>query len=218
VKATTILVVEPGLGLTRWMLAKLRGRASVDVRGPVPDALAAMRALELGPVDLVLVDADGPDPGAVIVDLVRLVPGVKVLAVTVADDDIELASASLTAGACGILTRSIRPAELEDALDRALASELVLPSMQLRALLGQVASVEHAGDERRRLVSLTTREREVLALLAEGCSTSEIASRLGISVGTVQAHVKSVLGKLGVHSKLEAIRLAWRHRTLAVPA
>ncbi len=67
------------------------------------------------------------------------------------------------------------------------------------------------------LGSLTPREIEVLELLAAGSSTHEIASSLGISATTVQSHVKNLLAKLGVHSKVEAVRLAWRSGAVATP-
>ena len=66
--------------------------------------------------------------------------------------------------------------------------------------------------------SLTARELEVLRLLANGSTTGEIARLLEISPMTVQSHVKNVLAKLGVHSKVEAVRLAWRAGTIATPA
>ena len=66
-------------------------------------------------------------------------------------------------------------------------------------------------DERALLASLTDRETEILALLADGMSTRDVAERLDISPLTVQSHVKNILAKLGVHTKVEAVRIAWRH-------
>ena len=71
----------------------------------------------------------------------------------------------------------------------------------------EIARAEaRAGIER-----LTVREREVLGALARGGSTVDVADEYGISRLTVQSHVKSILAKLGVHSKVEAVTLAWRH-------
>ena len=64
---------------------------------------------------------------------------------------------------------------------------------------------------------LTRREREILSLLAQGRTTNDIAHTLSISVLTVQSHVKNLLAKLGVHSKVEAIRYAWRSGELEIP-
>jgi DNA-binding CsgD family transcriptional regulator len=65
--------------------------------------------------------------------------------------------------------------------------------------------------------ALTAREREVLSLLADGTTTAEIASLLSISVPTVQCHVRNTLAKLGAHSRVEAIRAAWRSGAIALP-
>ena len=62
-----------------------------------------------------------------------------------------------------------------------------------------------------RLASLTNRENEILLALCDGRSTNEAADTFGISRMTVQSHVKNILAKLGVHSKIEAVTLAWRH-------
>ena len=100
---------------------------------------------------------------------------------------------------------------------RAIAGELVLPattSCRRRWLDRRGPAVGNAATN---LDSLTTRELEVL-LLSDGRSTVEIAALLGISPMTVQSHVKNVLAKLGVHSKVEAVRLAWRFGAIAMPA
>ena len=67
------------------------------------------------------------------------------------------------------------------------------------------------------LSQLTPREREILQVLAERNSTTEVAARLGISRLTVQSHVKSILAKLGVHSKIEAVGFALRHGIVRIP-
>jgi DNA-binding NarL/FixJ family response regulator len=92
-----------------------------------------------------------------------------------------------------------------DALRRATAGELVLPVDHLSSLVSGMRPPATGG-----LGRLTDREREVLHLFAEGLGTAEVAHRLGISVGTVQSHAKNVLSKLGVHSKVEAVRLVLR--------
>ena len=61
------------------------------------------------------------------------------------------------------------------------------------------------------LERLTPRETEILGALASGHTANEIAATLGISALTVQSHMNSILAKLGVHSKIEAVTLAWRH-------
>ena len=107
---------------------------------------------------------------------------------------------------------------MEDAIRRAIAGELVLPDDHLSSLVDRLRSVRAGLNGATNLDSLTARELEVLGLLSDGRSTAEIAALLGISPMTVQSHVKNVLGKLGVHSKVEAVRLAWRFGAIAMPA
>jgi DNA-binding CsgD family transcriptional regulator len=89
---------------------------------------------------------------------------------------------------------------------------------QVASVLGRQARVNGAGDPGsgvrpevlNRLVLLTPREIEVLQAMADGHSTARIADVLGISIGTVRSHVKSLLAKLGLHSRIEAVSLILR--------
>jgi two-component system nitrate/nitrite response regulator NarL len=95
------------------------------------------------------------------------------------------------------------------AFRRALAGELVLPAVHLPSLVDRLRGSRDASAADR-LDFLTSREIEILRALADGSSTIEIARSLGIRPMTVQSHVKNILAKLGVHSKVEAVTLAWR--------
>jgi DNA-binding CsgD family transcriptional regulator len=105
-----------------------------------------------------------------------------------------------------------RDRSLIDVFRRALSGELVLPADELTRLVHRLTA---PGRDRVRgaegLGSLTPRERDILQTLAAGASTTEVAEAFGISPLTVQSHVKNILAKLGVHSKVEAVRIAWRH-------
>jgi DNA-binding NarL/FixJ family response regulator len=102
------------------------------------------------------------------------------------------------------------PAHLLAAFRRALAGELVLPVAELPTLVDRLWQARARRTEHAMLSTLTGREREILCALADGGTTAEIAAALGISRATVQSHVKNVLCKLGVHSKVEAVGTAWR--------
>jgi two-component system nitrate/nitrite response regulator NarL len=78
-------------------------------------------------------------------------------------------------------------------------------------VLAQLRSAHSAPEGERLLRRLTPRETEILRSLAAGRTTTQVAEHLGISALTVQSHVKSILAKLGVHSKIEAVTLAWRY-------
>ena len=202
-----VLVVDESPGLTQGLILALPRRGPVRVLGPVPDAPEALAALEEGLADLVLVDLDRADGrGTEVVGAIRDGGGrIRVLATSLQDGS-EVIATALAAGACGVLP-SERDRSLIDVFRRALAGELVLPAEDLPRLVDRLA----AGNGNHGLSSLTARERQILRSLTEGSSTAEIASSLSISPLTVQSHVKSILAKLGVHSKVEAVRLAWRH-------
>jgi DNA-binding NarL/FixJ family response regulator len=168
-------------------------------------------------VDVALVDAKEPAALLLVSSFAAAEPAVRILAVSASEDD-TFTAAALASGACGVVVRSLPPEALGGLLGRVVAGELVLPDAHLRTLLEEVDGAERSVSALERLASLTAREREVLTLLAEGRSTVDVAAQLGITRGTVQMHMKSVFWKLGVHSKVEAIRLAWRHGTVAVPA
>ncbi len=81
---------------------------------------------------------------------------------------------------------------------------------RVRRLIERTRPVRSATADLRRLSSLTPRERQVLALTTEGMSQKQVATEMGISIKTVGAHMQNLLGKLGVHSRMEAVALAAR--------
>jgi DNA-binding NarL/FixJ family response regulator len=184
----------------------------------VPDARTAVVRLGGTRVDAVVVDLAGVrTEGPSVVRRVRTAaPDAKVLVVA-PECVAEAATFLIAAGASGVVDLTRRPEVLREAVLRAVAGELVLPDRDLAVLVeyaqGPSENPQFAG-----IGSLTSRERQVLCALADGYSTSEVAVRLAISTMTVQSHVKNLLGKLGVHSKMEAVRLAWREGLATIPA
>jgi DNA-binding NarL/FixJ family response regulator len=114
-------------------------------------------------------------------------------------------SRALFVGADGFVDKSIDPVEFLQALRRAADHEMVLAT-PASAAVGQI--VEGIDRRRRVEVKLTEREREVLAVAAEGLTARQIASRLGVRERTVTTHLARIYGKLGVGNRLAAIRLA----------
>ena len=130
----------------------------------------------------------------------------------------ELVASALEAGASGYVLNTNAPDRLLDLVRRAAAGEIVLPEAEVAAV---VRRLEDGRRERRAmggmLPRLTRREREVLERLADGRSTQEVARELLVSPLTVRSHVKSILAKLGVHSKLEAVTYALRNGLVDTP-
>jgi DNA-binding NarL/FixJ family response regulator len=198
-----ILVVDDHPAFAQRLQYLLPEAAGVLVRGPVPDAARAAAEVGAGRADLVLVGLTG-DPSRTRTVVAPLCKDHDAKVLVVPSSSVDDVPAALVAGACGVLPDGEAQVVL-DAARRAVSGELVLPVDDLSTLVRGIRHPAPPGLDR-----LTDREREVLHLLAEGLGTGEVASRLGISVGTVQSHVKNVLGKLGLHSKVEAVRLVWR--------
>jgi DNA-binding NarL/FixJ family response regulator len=207
----TVVVAEQGTALTHELTLACRGK-HVEVLGPVKEPEEVRRTVRTVGAAVVLTEAVPP----AIRELVVLLPSVRVLAMTDTADP-GASAAAIAAGAAGVLERGADRRVLVDGLRRAAVGELVLPASHLAALV-HLVDTPHAGDNPRdRMRKLTRREREILSLLAQGRTTSDIARTLSISVLTVQSHVKNLLAKLGVHSKVEAIRYAWRSGELEIP-
>ncbi|MGI8615198.1 MAG: LuxR C-terminal-related transcriptional regulator [Actinomycetota bacterium] len=205
-----VLIVDDSLGLAQGLVLALRRRPGSGVFGPVADEAIALRALAETSVDIVVVGIDRADgQGVALVAALRNACGIRVMAATrhVASPLVELV---LAAGACGVLPLEREPAHLVAAFRRAIAGELVLPVADLPTLVDRLWQARARRSEHTLLATLTGREREILAALADGATTSELAEELGISPATVQTHVKNILSKLGVHSKVEAVGTAWR--------
>jgi DNA-binding NarL/FixJ family response regulator len=136
-------------------------------------------------------------------------PETRVL--TIAVDDDETALAALHAGAAGHLTKDIDPEKLGLLVERAAAGEAIVPRRLTKPLLERLRQLPDTGW--RPLHSrLTTREWEIVELLGAGATTQDVADRLVLSPTTVYSHVKSLLRKLGVHSRRDAVVAACRLR------
>jgi DNA-binding NarL/FixJ family response regulator len=143
-------------------------------------------------------------------------PSTKVVIMTAHDDERLLVEA-VEAGASGFLGKDEAASELLSAAKAAAEGEVLIDPATLTRLLAQVARERaEQRDAQMLLNDLTDREREILQLLAEGMRNDDIAAKLFISPQTVQTHVRNILGKLRVHSKLEAVAFAVKHGAIAV--
>jgi DNA-binding NarL/FixJ family response regulator len=143
-------------------------------------------------------------------------PSTKVVIMTAHDEDRLLVEA-VEAGASGFLGKDEAAEELLSAAKSAADGEVLIDPATLTRLLAQVAREREAQRDAQNLLDdLTEREREILQLLAEGRRNDDIATKLFISPQTVQTHVRNILGKLRVHSKLEAVAFAVKHGAITV--
>jgi DNA-binding NarL/FixJ family response regulator len=143
-------------------------------------------------------------------------PSTKVVVMTAHDEDRLLVEA-VEAGASGFLSKDESAEEVLAAAKAAAEGEVLIDPVTLTRLLAQVAQErQEQADAMRLLGDLTEREREILGLLAQGQRNEDIAKQLFISPQTVQTHVRNILGKLRVHSKLEAVTFAVKHGVITV--
>lgn len=162
--------------------------------------------------DMLLLDLALPPAGAV--ELIRQIAPVvptRILTVAAAADADEAVLDALHAGAIGHIDKDVEPDEFVRLVGLALDGEAVVPSRIMGRLL-EVWREIPVGGWRPLRSTLTTREWQIVDLLAEGASTEVIAKRLVLAPTTVYTHVYRVLHKLGVHSRCEAVAAAQRLR------
>lgn len=192
----------------------LDAEADIEVVGEAADGAAAItQAKALNP-DVVLMDIRMPGVNGIeaTAEITRTL-STKVLILTTFDLD-EYAFGGLRAGASGFLLKDTRPAELIEAIRTVASGEAVVSPRITRRMLemfaGQLPSGATAsGQVDPRIASLTPRETEILRLVARGMSNAEIAAELVVSATTVKTHVGSVLAKLGVRDRVQAVVVAY---------
>ncbi|WP_103063390.1 response regulator [Actinomyces qiguomingii] len=187
----------------------------IEIVGEASDgATAVAQARALKP-DVILMDVRMPGMNGIdaTAAITQQFPQIKILILTTFDVD-EYAFAGLRAGASGFLLKDTRPGELAEAIRTVASGEAVVSPRITRRMLEMFAShlPEDGGSftqEDARIASLTPREREILTLMAQGLSNSEIADHLVVSATTVKTHVGNVLAKLDVRDRVQAVVVAY---------
>ncbi|MEV5486122.1 MULTISPECIES: response regulator transcription factor [Streptomyces] len=207
-----VLLVDDEEMIRHGVRLVLRHAEGIEVVGEAVNGAEAVRlAAELRP-DVLLLDIRMPvlDGLAAVEPLAALDPAPQVVMLTTFGDE-ENVIGALRAGATGFLLKDEGRQELIRAVRAAAMGDAVLSpgvtgAVVRRMLSGGAGAVAAASDGR--VAGLTDREQEVLVMLGEGLSNLEIGRRLGIGVGTVKTHVRSVLGKTGCGSRVQAALLA----------
>lgn len=185
----------------------LSAEGDLDVVAEAHDGVQAVAEAERTQPDVALLDSDLPNcDGIRATQLIVLrVPACKVIVFSGQEDERVLLEA-MEAGASGYLSKEAPLAELINATRAVHRGEALVPPRMLGALLQRVIHRRRERDHALKcLARLTKREREVLGILATGADNDAIAQKLVISPETARTHVQNVLGKLGVHSRLEAV-------------
>ncbi len=207
-----ILVVDDHAVVRSGLAMLLDGKNGMQVAGEAADGDEALaKAAELRP-DVVLMDLSmphGKDGLTATAELKRMQAGTAVLILTMHDDE-EYLFRAIQAGASGYILKSAPHEELVKAILHVVKGDAYLSPSATKRLMGdylaKVKNGEHAGT----FESLTDREKEILAKVAQGYSNKEIAEQLVISVKTVESHKANLMEKLNLKTRPDLVKFAMK--------
>lgn len=201
-----VLIVDDHAVVRSGLAAFLMAFDDLDLVGEAASGAEALRMVDERAPDVVLMDLVMPEmDGATAAKHIReQFPEVQVIALTSFPEE-DLVQSALQAGSISYLLKNVSADELADAIRAAVAGRSTLAPEAAQALIHATTRPPELGHD------LTPREHEVLELMVEGLSNPDIADRLVVSRSTVKFHVSSILSKLGVTSRTEAVATALQH-------
>jgi len=219
VEPIRVLVVDDHALFRRGLQMVLEQEPDIEVVGEASDGAEAVTTAAETLPDIVLMDVRMPKRGGIdaCTSIHETVPSAKIIMLTISDEEADLYDA-IKAGAMGYLLKEISIEEVAAAI-RAVhgGQSLISPSMASK-LLTEFASMIKKTDDRQQVPTprLTDREMEVLKLVAKGMNNRDIAKQLFISENTVKNHIRNILEKLQLHSRMEAVVYAVREKLLEI--
>jgi two-component system NarL family response regulator len=214
-----VLVVDDQELVRSGFCVILDAADGITVVGEAANGEAAVSQVAAQEPDVVLMDIRMPRSSGIEAcrAMKELSPSAKIVMLTISDEEEDLFEA-IRAGASGYLLKDIPYDEVADVV-RAVhgGQSLINPSMAAKLLTEFAALAKHDGEERTQQVpapKLTDREMEVLRLVARGMNNRDIAKELFISENTVKNHVRNILEKLQIHSRMEAVMIAVREKLI----
>lgn len=206
-RSIRVLVVDDHAMVRRGLAAFLKAKPDLQLVGEASGGGEAITLCERLQPDVVLMDLLMPEmSGAEATRTIRSRwPDVQVVALTSFGDQ-ELVREALAAGALSYLLKNVSAEELAEAIRAACHGRSTLAAEAVQALVRPAHAESALGGD------LTPREREVLALMAQGLTNPQIAERLVVSRATAKAHVSNVLSKLGAANRAEAVALAMQRK------
>jgi DNA-binding NarL/FixJ family response regulator len=207
--ATVRLVIADDHRMLREGLKHSLADEGLNVVGEAADGVEAIeRALELRP-DVVLMDVTMPERNGIEAtqEIRQLDPEIKVVMLTM-HADADVLAAAVKAGASGYLLKDCSIEEIALAIHTTAAGETLMSSNVASSMLDELQRLDGTDEAEERVIS--QREEEVLQLIADGCSTPEVAERLYISQKTVKNHLASIYQKLEARDRTQAVLQAVR--------
>ena len=215
-----VMICDDHALFRRGLKMVLEAEPDIDVIAEAEDGETAVTEVAEHVPDVVLMDVRMPSVDGIEATrrIAEAVPSTKIVMLTVSDEEADLYEA-IKAGATGYLLKEISIEEVASAVRAVVAGQsLISPSMASK-LLTEFTNLAKRADERTTVPTprLTDRELEVLRLVAQGKSNREIAGDLYISENTVKNHVRNILEKLHLHTRMEAVMYAVREKLLDIP-
>ena len=204
-----VLIAEDHQMLREGLKAILADREALDIVGEAVDGLEALRMVKRLKPDLMLLDLSMPRMNglSVLLDAKTYQPGIKTLVLTIHQSETYVLEA-FEAGADGYCSKNDSREELLVAIDSVLAGKIYLSPLIARHVLEGFLTKRARQQSETTWESVTQREKEILKLLAEGYTNSEIADMLCISVKTVEKHRSNIMAKLDLHNVAQLTVLA----------
>ncbi len=207
-----ILIVDDHVIVREGLRSILETKPDIEIIGEATNGSEALSLTEELRPDIVLMDITMPVMNGLEATslLKKKAPEVNILILTMHEDD-QYFFKILEAGASGYFVKGGSSSELLSAIRAVYEGQVFLYPSMAKKLLGDYMERVKSGQNRDDYDGLTNREREILQLIAEGNSNTEIASRLFLSPATVQTHRANIMAKLDLHSRTELTKYAISH-------
>jgi NarL family two-component system response regulator LiaR len=200
--AIRILLVDDHAVVRSGLSKFLMVNKDLELVGEASDGAEAIQMTGMHKPDVILMDLMMPGMDGITAThaIHQKFPSVKIIALTSFSEQ-NMVQGALQAGAIGFLQKNVTASELGSAIRSAHAGRMTLSPEAAQALAQTVTQSHLPGN------GLTDRERDVLRCMVEGLNNNEIAGKLVISLGTVKFHISNIFQKLGVDSRVEAVKM-----------
>jgi DNA-binding NarL/FixJ family response regulator len=214
-----VLIVDDHALFRRGLVMVLEQEKDIDLVGEAGDGAEAVQIAQDTMPDVVLMDVRMPRRGGIEAtsQIKAIAPHTKILMLTISDEEADLYDA-IKAGASGYLLKEISIDEVASAVRQVNAGQSMISPSMASKLLTEFATMVKKTDEKPAAAQprLTEREMEVLRLVAKGRNNRDIAKELFISENTVKNHIRNILEKLHLHSRMQAVVYAVREKLLEI--